>query len=67
MTFNVVTREELKKFVEDNKLLQMEVSYIGDPPVTLFANALGERLAKVVHYEDYGMPTEYFIRSKSDV
>lgn len=61
-----VTKQELRTFVEDNKLLQMEVSYIGDPPVTLFMNSLGEHPAKVVHYEDYGEPTMYYIRKEQE-
>lgn len=64
--YQPVTREELKKFVKDNELVQMETSYIGEPPVTLFMNKLGERPAKVVHYEDYGEPTMYYIRKEQD-
>lgn len=65
-SYQQVTKEELKAFVEDNELIQMGVSYIGDPPVTLFINNLGERPAKVVHYEDYNMPTKYFIWKESE-
>ena len=64
--YQPVTREELKKFVGDNELVQMETSYIGEPPVTLFMNNLEERPAKVVHYEDCGEPTMYDIGKEQE-